>query len=253
MRKRKLAVQLYTLRNEAQKYGMAYALKAVADMGYMAVEPAGFADLSPEDFMKTCADLNLEVNSLHGLPCTPETVDKTIETVQKFGIKYVICGYGRDNFKDLDTIKRTADLTNACAEKVKAAGLILAQHNHAHEFEYLDGRLKYDIYAELCPDVTFQLDIYWSTNFFANCGVEMVKKFYDRITLLHLKDGVGTGNIHMRPLGEGKLDIGGVLGAAPENIDHVIVELDNTPYNQIIALQRSYDYMISKGYGIGYV
>ena len=52
MRKRKLAVQLYTLRNEAAKSGMAYVLKAVADIGYMGVEPAGGGDLTPQDFKK---------------------------------------------------------------------------------------------------------------------------------------------------------------------------------------------------------
>ncbi|MBQ2336018.1 MAG: hypothetical protein II381_06890, partial [Victivallales bacterium] len=64
--------------------------------------------------------------------------------------------------------------------------------------------------------------------------------------------GIGTGKIHMRPLGEGKLDIPGAMAASPDHIESVIVELDDTPYNQIIALQRSYDYMTAYGLGIGY-
>ena len=163
-----------------------------------------------------------------------------------------IARYGGAEFKDLDAIKRTAERTCIVADKVEAAGLILAQHNHAHEFEYLDGKLKYDIYAELCPKVKFQLDIYWSTNFFKNSEIEVIEHFNDRIELLHLKDGIGTGKIHMRPLGEGKLDIPGAMAASPDHIQSVIVELDDTPYNQIIALQRSYDYMTAYGLGIGY-
>jgi sugar phosphate isomerase/epimerase len=252
MRKRKLAVQLYTLRNEAAKSGMAYVLKAVADIGYMGVEPAGWGDLTPQDFKKACDDLGLEIVSAHGIPCAPDNVDQGIELAKELGLKHIICGYGPAEFKDLDTIKRTAEKTCIVADKVEAAGLILAQHNHAHEFEYLDGKLKYDIYAELCPKVKFQLDIYWATNYFKNSEVEMIEHFNDRIELLHLKDGIGVGQIHMRPLGEGKLDIPGAMAASPDHIDSVIVELDNTPYNQIIALQRSYDYMTAYGLGIGY-
>ena len=50
----------------------------------------------------------------------------------------------------------------------------------------------------------------------------------------------------------GKLDIPGAMAASPDHIESVIVELDDTPYNQIIALQRSYDYMTAYGLGIGY-
>ena len=252
MRKRKLSVQLYTLRNEAAKYGMAYVLKAVKDMGYMGVEPAGFGDLSAADFKKALDDNGLEMQSCHGFAPTPDGIDQTIDQVKALGLKYVVCGYGADAFKDLDAIKATAEKTNIVADKVEAAGLTLVQHNHAHEFELLDGRLKYDIYAELCPKVRFQLDIYWATNYFKNCEIDIINKFYDRIELLHLKDGVGKGQIHMRPLGEGRLNIPGIMAVAPEFIDHVIVELDNTPYNQIISLQRSYDYMTQNGLGIGY-
>ena len=42
--KRKIAVQLYSLRNEAEK-DFVKVLKTVADIGYVAVEPAGFFQL----------------------------------------------------------------------------------------------------------------------------------------------------------------------------------------------------------------
>ena len=46
--KRALAVQLYSLREEAQK-DFVGVLKKVADIGYQAVEPAGFWNLRPEN------------------------------------------------------------------------------------------------------------------------------------------------------------------------------------------------------------
>ena len=251
MRKRKMALQLYTLRNEGQKMGMDYVLKAVSDMGYMGVEPAGFYDMTPEQFVEACQKYNLEIVSAH-MPLDLKCAKATIKTAKMMGLKHLICGYGKDAFKDLKAIKATAKLTSQLCDICEDNGMKLVQHNHAHEFEMLNGKLKYDIYSELCPKVFFQMDIYWATNFFTNCEIEMMERFHDRIALLHLKDGVGTGTIHMRPLGEGKLDIAGICEVCPDSIDNIIVELDATPINQLLAVQYSYDFMTGNDLAIGY-
>ena len=53
-----LAVQLYSLRQYAEKDFVA-VLKRVADIGYKAVEPAGFWNLSPAEFKKIIDDAGL--------------------------------------------------------------------------------------------------------------------------------------------------------------------------------------------------
>lgn len=114
-------------------------------------------------------------------------------------------------------------------EKLEKAGLMLFQHNHNWEFERIDGRLKYEIYAELCPKVKFQLDAFWSTNFGTEDPVEMMKLFSDRVVALHMKDGILhqgaeelkiTNGIYDRkvdllPLGEGDLPIPAIVAATP--------------------------------------
>ncbi|MGI5924588.1 MAG: sugar phosphate isomerase/epimerase [Lentisphaerae bacterium] len=263
--KRKLAVQLYSLRAEAEKNGMASVLKTVADIGYIAVEPAGFYDLSPKDFLKVATDLGLEMYSSHRPWCRIDNIDETIKTAHELGLNRVVCGYGPKDYENLDAIKRTADQTNTMLEKLAAEGLSLFQHNHYWEFEKIDGKLKYDIYAELCPKIKFQLDAYWSSNFGANDAAKMVEKFYHRIVLLHMKDGIledpntdlkmvnGTyeKKINLRPLGEGKLNIGEILAATPAEVDHIIVELDNSPLDMTESLRRSYQYMVKAGFGYG--
>ncbi len=255
MRKRKLGVQLYTLRAEAEKFGLAYVLKAISDIGYMVAQPAGFHDFTgrPRELKALLADLNLELAPC-SMPLKADDIQPAIDLAGELGLKQVIAGfYGPDRFKDLDAIRRTADEVNAIIEKLKPAGIEVIQHNHNWEFEMLDGRLKYDIYLELCPKVKVELDAYWSQNYGANNAADMMRHLYDRTVLIHMKDGTALReSSHIRPLGEGRLNIREILEAAPATIDNVIVELDHSPYNQIVALQRSYDYMVGSGLGIGY-
>ncbi len=264
--KRKLAVQLYSLRNEAEKQGIANVLKTVAQIGFKGVECCGFHELkTAAEFKKVCSDLGLELASSHRPWCNIDNIDESIDIAGDMGLKRIVCGYGPDDFKDLDTIKATAEKTNIMVERTAAAGFELFQHNHYWEFDKIDGRLKYEIYAELCPKVKFQLDAFWSANFGLNDAAEMMKKFYDRVVLIHMKDGIlvdpqsalkivnGTyeKKLELRPLGEGDLNIPEILDAAPTNIDNVIIELDNSPYDMTYSLRRSYEYLMMIGQGLG--
>ena len=262
--KRKLAVQLYSLRNDCEK-DFLDVLKFVADVGYKAVEPAGFYGMDAKTFRKALADLGLEMYSSHRPWCNIDNIAETIDQAGELGLKMVVCGYGPDDFKDLDAIKRTAEKTNIMQQKLEEAGLTLFQHNHNWEFARLDGKIKYQIYAELCPKVKFQIDAFWSTNFGAEDPVEMLKLFADRTVLLHMKDGIlketnselrminGTYDrkIDLRPLGQGQLDIPAILAAAPERIDNVVIELDYCSVEMRKAIRESYEYMVKAGLGYG--
>jgi len=249
--KRKVALQLYTLRAEVAKEGMASILKQVKEMGYEEVEPAGFGDLSPKDFAKACADNGLAICSAHS-SCTPETVSQAIDILGELGLKWQCVGYGPDQFKDLDTIKATAERTNIVIDKMEAAGISVFQHNHYWEFALLEGRLKYDYYIDLCPRIKLELDAFWSANFGANDAVAMTKRFADRIVLLHVKDGMFPANpddrkVDLRPLGNGQLDIPGIAAAAPANVSQIIVELDSSNIEIKESVRISHDYLVKAG------
>jgi sugar phosphate isomerase/epimerase len=192
-------------------------------------------------------------------------VNEVIDMAGELGLDRVVCGFGPDDYKDMDSIKRTADKVNSILPELKKAGLMLFQHNHDFEFQMLDGRLKYDIYAEMVPDVKFQLDAFWSSNFGANDPAEMIKRYADRIVSLHIKDGTFEQDpakveivngypdrkLKLFPLGEGQMDIPAIIAAAPANVDNVIVELDYCEVEMKEALRRSYTYMTSSGFAAG--
>jgi sugar phosphate isomerase/epimerase len=264
MKRRDIAVQLYSLREEAQK-DFIKVLERVADIGYIAVEPAGFHNLTPQEFKNIINDLGLKMYSSHTPWLRGDDISAEIEMAGVLGLDKVVCGYGADDFKDLDAIKRTADLTNGLVEKVRAAGLTLFQHNHAFEFERLDGKLKYEIYLELCPEVEIQMDAFWSSNFGAEDPAAMMKKFADRITLVHLKDGsfqqaddkteMVDGfldrKLELKALGTGAMDLPAIVAEVPECVDNLIVELDYCNTDMFEAIENSYKYLTSNGLAVG--
>lgn len=252
-----IGVQLYSLRDLAAKDFVA-VLKKVAKIGYKGVEPAGFWTIKPSDFKKMLADLGLEMVSSHSpWARQPNNLGEVMEIASIIGMNKIVCGYGPDQFKDMDAIKATADNTNAMKEILARNGFTLFQHNHDFEFQRLNGKIKYQIYKELCPGLKFEMDCFWSTNLGKENAVEMLKMFADSTILLHMKDGFCNQNVSgdkmvngllerkvdLRALGTGDLPIKELIKAMPASVESVIVELDYCNIDMMTAIEQSYTFM----------
>ncbi len=264
-----IAVQLYSLREYIQSRETCInVLKRVAEIGFVAVEPAGFHSIPPAEFKKILDDLGLALFSSHSpWARQPQDVPEIVDILGELGLNTCVCGYGPDDFKDLDAIKRTADNTQAMAEALKPAGITLFQHNHYWEFERINGRLKYDIYREHCPAVSYQIDCFWSTNKGAEDPVAMLKRFADATVSIHMKDGVCRQSaavdgmkdglldmkIDLMPLGTGELPIPELVPAIPESVPAIIVELDYVAegLDMWASIEKSYHYMTRNGLAVG--
>ena len=260
-----IGIQLYSLREYAAKDFVA-VLKKVADIGYKYVEPAGFWDLRPSELKKMVEDLGMGMVSSHSPWARGKANSgECMEIASILGLNKIVCGFGPDDFKDLDAIKKTADTVNEMCEIFNRNGFTLFQHNHYWEFERIDGRLKYDIYRELCPNVKYQLDCFWSTNKGQEDPVAMLKDFSKDTILMHMKDGqcrqqAGGGGmvnglldmkIDLMPLGTGTLPIADLMAAAPEQVEAVIVELDYCTEEMVGAVEKSYRFMTENGLAVG--
>jgi len=247
-----LSVQLYSLRAEAEKDFTA-VLKRLAEIGYAGVEPAGFWDLSPAEFKKIVTDLGMEVSSSHSPWCNPNNINEVIEVAGILDIDKVACGYGPDEFKDIDSIKKLADVVNPMQAKLAESGITLFQHNHAFEFERLaDGRLAYEAYLDYCPNIKFELDTYWSANMGKEDPYEMLKKFSDRAILLHIKDGDFNPERTMLAVGDGVMNFPHVLEAMNSDVTQwMVVELDACKTDMFEAVEKSYNYLTQNGLAKG--
>lgn len=246
-----ISIQLYSVRQFAENDFIG-VLKRVAAIGYKGVEPAGLFNIKPAEFVKITKDLGLEISSNHGPWPTRENVNDVIDTAKVLGITTMVGGYGPDDFKTMDQLHKIAETVNFICEKLKAAGISLALHNHYWEFDMLEGRLVYDRLMELCPLIKCELDIYWAANFGACNPVEQVKKNRSRLTLMHVKDGTLIKDKAHTAVGSGKVDIAGCIAAAdPKVLQWLIVELDRCDTDMWEAVEASYRFLTSKGLGKG--
>lgn len=246
-----ISVQLYSLRDLAAK-DFTGVLKQLAAIGYKGVEPAGFWNLTPKEFKKIVADLGMEISSTHSPWVKPDNISEVIEVAGILGIDLVTCGFGPNDFIDLDAIKRTADTVNGLLEKLKGSGLTLVQHNHAWEFERIGGQIKYDLYRHYCPGVKFELDTYWAANFGSEDPVEQVAKYKHLCPLLHIKDGTLMKDKPLLAVGAGKNNIAGIVNAADPNVLRwLVVEQDNGEGDMMESIAASYRYLTGNGLAAG--
>lgn len=259
-----LSVQLYSLRDAAAK-DFVKVLEWVAQVGFAGVEPAGFWNLRPTEFKKIVEDLGMKIYSAHSPWARPGNLGECMEIADILGLKQIVCGYGSNEFKDLDSIKATAEMTCQMQEILERNGFQLFQHNHDFEFERIDGKLKYEIYRELCPKVKYQIDCFWSTSLGRENPVEMLKLFSKDVVSIHMKDGVVKQNVggndmvngildrhvDLLPLGTGELPIPELIANVPDQVSSVVVELDYCQIDMFEAIEKSYKYMTSNKLAIG--
>ena len=264
-----ISIQLYTLRDEAAK-DFPGVLRRLAAIGYKGVEPAGFFGITPKELRAFVEDLGMVISSTHSPWANPDNLDEVIAACGEMGVTLTATGYGPENFATVDAIKQTAESASRMHEKLAAAGLTLVVHNHQWEFEKIDGRIKHEIFAELCPDVNFELDTYWAANFGANDPVEMVRRFAKRSPLLHIKDGpmlppgtvynaatdqmeiVPGANSALLPVGSGKNDIKGIIAAMDPSVTRwLVVEQDTSDTDMFECVEKSYAYLVGNGLAAG--
>jgi sugar phosphate isomerase/epimerase len=244
-----IALQLYTLR-DALAQDFEGTIRRVAAMGYAGVEPFGL----PENVRAAAAlyqDLGLAVTSAHAPMPLGENQAKVLEVAEAYQLKRLILS-GTDRWTSVEGVKRSCDRYNDAYCIAAASGLDYGIHNHWWEFLALDtgtGQTGFDILrAELAPEIFFEVDIYWAQV----GGVDpaaLVKDLGDRAPLLHIKDGPATREDPMLAVGEGKVDIAGVIRASAA--DWLIVELDRCATDMVEAVEKSCRYLVEKGLGHG--
>ena len=245
-----VALQLYTLRTLADK-DFEHVVNLTAEIGYAGVEPAGFPGTTPEAAGKLFESLNLDVPSAHLPLPVGENRSYVVETADAIGTKRVVSGLGPDDHSTVDGIRWSADRFNEAAEAVAPHGMTFGIHNHWWEYLEVEGRIATDILLEhLAPEVFFQVDVYW-VQVGGPDPASVLERLGARAPLLHLKDGPCLRNTDMTALGEGKVDLPGVIAAGGDHTEWHIVELDSCATDMVEAVKKSYRYLVDNGLSRG--
>ncbi|MEU4832577.1 sugar phosphate isomerase/epimerase [Streptosporangium sp. NPDC023615] len=235
-----LAVQLYSVREEAAT-GRPAVLRAIAGMGYGAVEPYD-VHLDPEGLRDDLAEAGLAVCSAHA-PLLGEERAAALAGAVTVGADTVVVPFApAECFADREGVESLAARIGEAAREAADHGLRLGYHNHWWELEQrVDGRPALEVLADLLdPSVLLEVDLYWA----ATGGVDpagLLARLGGRVSHLHVKDGPATREGPMTAVGSGRVPIVEALNAAPDATR--IVELDHCAGDMLRALADSHAYL----------
>ncbi|MDR0536711.1 MAG: sugar phosphate isomerase/epimerase [Tannerellaceae bacterium] len=276
--KKELGLQIYSLGRELAP-DVPGGLKKVAQMGYTVIELAGYNSegkigaASMADFKKYADDAGLKITSSHLNPPAREYTKDNLEQIKDFwkkaaehhaaiGCKYIIQP-GQPSTRSTEEVAYVGEVFNEAGKIAKAAGLQFGYHNHNGEFARVvpggteplpasrgfgrppeGAKIIYDAMLEATdPElVQFEMDVYW-TVMGQKDPVAYMKKYANRIRLLHIKD--------VAVLGEsGMMNFPKIYETAYANgIKDYFVELENyTGGTQFEGVKGCADYLLKAAF-----
>jgi len=237
----KVGLQLYTLR-DMMAVSLPATLKLVAAVGYKELEFAGYFDHKPSEIKTILQNEGLTAPSAHiALTNFDSGVNGVIDHALEMGHKYIVIPYLTEEQRgtSIDVYKKLAERCNGIGEACNKAGLQLAYHNHAFEFEMRDGQLPYDVLLnETDKDLmAMEMDLFWMVKAKQD-PLAYFKKHPGRFKLWHVKDMDEAGNF--ADVGTGTIDFAPIFAqSALSGVEHRFVERDKTD-DKLKTIQQGY-------------
>lgn len=257
LKRSNLGVELYTVRELLPK-DPAGVLKQIKEMGYAEVEATDYGN--SDEVWKALSSSGLKPASVH---MSPMQLDKPASDTEakmaqfkSLGFRYVVFPYVMPNLRGgADVYKTLAGKLDKAGASAKKHGLQLCYHNHAFEFEEMNGTspLKLLLEGTEKDHLALEMDIFW-VSVAGHNPVELLKTYSGRVPLLHVKDKAKgllaqpqfnekVPKEAFKEAGNGSIDIPAVLKAAnAAGVKHYFVEQDQTP-DAIASLRQSYTYL----------
>jgi sugar phosphate isomerase/epimerase len=259
----RLGVALFTVRDQ-MKADPDGTLRAIADLGYryvesgllpslgLAAQAAGLKQASAYAPTYLVTGNRQAWAGSGGL--LPESYDwsRAVDEARTRGLEYLVVVYlqwaergGLDVYRDLAT--RLAKAGEAC----RKAGLGLAYHPHAFEYEPIDGVRPIDLMLKETPKdlLSLELDVFWASIAGAD-PAKMIEAHTGRVPLLHLKDKAKGTPVQydetrvpkeaFKEVGRGEIDWAAVLSAAAKaGVKYYYVEQDYCAASPLDSLRLS--------------
>jgi sugar phosphate isomerase/epimerase len=190
----------------------------------------------------------MEFKATHCSFTTPDKAQKMIDAAVETGLEYMIVPYTPDNVrKNADGWKKVAEDYNKMGVMCKKAGIKFGYHNHAFEFEELDGIIPQELLIESTDAdlVHFEADLFWITQGGYD-PAKLLKKYPGRIQLFHVKDA--TSDLEETTVGKGIIDFENLFKTGRKDaLEYYFVEdeREDDPFSHIKA---DYDYMANQAF-----
>ena len=249
-KKSAIGLQLYTLRDVIMS-DVKGVLTSVAAMGYTEAETYGYNDgklfgMPVAEFGIFMKGIGMQTVSGHyGIDMTTKGWDKSCEDAKSLGQSYVVVPWmDKKYYSSLDELKKTCDTLNKAGEVAKKHGLQMGYHNHAFEFEKVEGKVIMDtMLGQLDPKlVTWELDLYWVVRA-GQDSVNYFEKYPGRFQLWHVKDMDKANNERNADVGTGTIDFKNLFTKAKQSgMKKFFVEQETYPSTPMESTKNSINY-----------
>lgn len=258
-----IGIQMFTVMRQAGG-DTVELFKSLAGIGFKEIEtsfsPKGpFYGYKPREFKAFLSDLGLTWRSHHvlgapfrprpaaaapgGAPARPDTaaarrmaqmpamptltanLQQLVDEAAEGGLPYLVCSSAPVG--TLDEIKNTIDIFNKAGEACKKAGIQFAYHNHATEFDLVEGKRPYDLIMSGTDKnmVQMELDLAWAVKAKQD-PVALFKEHPGRFPLWHVKD-IDSARDKVTEIGNGIVDFKASFAAAKlAGMKHFFYEQD---------------------------
>ena len=252
-----LGVQLYTVREFTQNIDdFTKTLAKLHKIGYENVQISGTGPLAPKEVAQALLDENMPCVATHmSWDRFQNDLDAVIEEHKLWNCKHAAIGMlPVDYYFEDGGLEKFIEELAPVSKKLAEAGIDFSYHNHHHEFTPYNGKLWLEeLYDQASPEaLKAEIDIYWIQSGGHN-PIDWIKRCAGRQPLLHLKDyrvkitREDWVQVEMAAIGEGNLDVPGILQAAKDSgVKHCLIEQDDC-YGQdpFELLEKSYRYLNS--------
>ena len=237
---RPIGIQMFTMMRMAGG-DTTELFKNLAAIGFKEIEtsfsPKGpFYGYKPKEFRKFLSDLGLEWRSHHvvgglpkqsnyKMPTLAADMQQLVDEAAEGGIPYLVCSSAPVG--TLQEIENTIGMFTKTGEACKKAGIQFAYHNHASEFDQVEGKRPYDLIMKGTDAnlVKMELDLAWAVKAKQD-PVALFKEYPGRFPLWHVKD-IDAKRENITEVGNGIVNFKSAFAAAKlAGMKHFFYEQD---------------------------
>ena len=240
------ALQLYSVRDHLEA-DLPGTLRSVKTMGYDAVEVAGTHGLSAAEFRRALDMAGLTPISAHiGFEESALDPAAAASVARTLGIQRIVVPWlGAAMCPDLTAWRTAARKMGEAGAMLRNEGIQLCYHNHAEEFESVEGERPFEvIFGETQPEhLAAEIDTYW-VRYAGEDPLEIIAGLQGRCPLLHIKDMSASGDRFFAEVGEGIIDWAPIFQAGrAAGVEWFIVEQDESRGDSLESAATSAAFM----------
>lgn len=254
MAKPGIGIQMYSVRDQTE-IDFLGTLEKIAEIGYTAVEFAGYFKTPAPELKSKLAELGLTAPSVH-VPLNfsdsknmESDLAGQIEYAKELGVTYIITPWAPlPEQPTKDNVKYLIDVFTKCGQQVRASGLKYGYHNHECDFKLVEKKPVIDqIMTEMPSELmVMEFDLGW-LHISGYKPADYLKRFKGRVPLVHLKDF--SKGLKDAEIGKGEVGYAELLTELePAGVEFMIVEQEQFESSSLESAANNYQFLKSHGF-----